>query len=59
MTEGYRKIYLDAFDKEMNMFDEEMMNIKKLLNEYLYEKSQQESFFSRLFSNEDKQKQPL
>lgn len=37
-----------------------MMGIKKMLNEYLYEKSQQESFFSRLFSNDDKvNKQPL
>jgi hypothetical protein len=36
------------------MFDEELMSIKSLLNEYLYEKSQQESFFSRLFSNDEK-----
>ena len=41
------------------MFDEEMMSIKKLLNEYNYEKSQQESFFSRLFSNDKADKQPL
>ncbi len=32
VTEGYRKIYLEAFEKEMNMFDEEMMSIKRLLN---------------------------
>ncbi len=31
------------------------MSIRSLLNEYLYQKSQQESFFSRLFSNDDKQ----
>lgn len=44
----------------MSMFDEELMNIKRLLNEYLYEKSQQESFFSRLFSSDDNLKnQPL
>lgn len=42
------------------MFDDEMMGIKKLLNEYNYERSQQESFFSRLFSNDGKtNKQPL
>lgn len=36
------------------------MDIRKLLNEYNYEKSQQESFFSRLFSNDDKnQNQPI
>ena len=34
------------------MFDEEIINIKKLLKEYLYEKNQQESFFSRIFGNE-------
>lgn len=36
------------------------MGIKRLLNEYNYEKSQQESFFSRLFSNDNNNKnQPL
>ena len=41
MCENYKKIYVDAFEKEMTMFDEELMAIKALLKEYVYEKNQQ------------------
>lgn len=39
------------------MFDEEVMAIKALLKEYIYEKNQQESFFSRIFGNQAAEKQ--
>jgi hypothetical protein len=51
INESYRRIYVEAFEKEMGMFDGELRDIKTLLKEYLYEKNEQESFFSRLFSN--------
>ena len=38
------------------MFDEELMAIKSLLKEYIYEKNQQESFFTRIFGNDSDEK---
>ena len=43
----------------MTMFDEELMAIKVLLKEYVYEKNQQESFFTRIFGNDAAQKQQI
>lgn len=41
------------------MFDEELMAIKTLLKQYAYEKSQQESFFTRIFGNDSPEKQQI
>lgn len=57
VSERYKKIYVEAFEKEMTMFDEELMAIKTLLKEYAYEKNQQESFFTRIFGNDSVEKQ--
>lgn len=43
----------------MNVFDEELMTIKNYLKEYTYEKNQQESFFSKLFSNDKEDKNDI
>lgn len=59
VSERYKKIYVDAFEKEMTMFDEELMAIKTLLKEYAYEKNQQESFFTRIFGNDSVEKQQI
>jgi hypothetical protein len=50
---------VDAFEKEMTMFDDELMAIKALLKEYVYEKNQQESFFTRIFGNDSAEKQQI
>ena len=59
MCENYKKIYVEAFEKEMTMFDDELMAIKALLKEYVYEKNQQESFFTRIFGNDSLEKQQI
>lgn len=49
MADKYEKIYINAFEKEMEKYDEKIQEIKQILKEYTKERDHQDSFFTMLF----------
>ena len=53
-ADKYEQIYIQSFQKEIQRFDQQIQSIKIILRDYTKEKTNEDSFFSKLFHDKFK-----